>query len=107
MEKIIDLIIASFDFGYMFAVNILTYLVIKTIDQVNGPNKGVPVWLKRIIAVLCGLLLGGIICYYGEYSNVLLYSFIASLISWDTIFKPVIKYFKTLDYNKDEGNIGE
>lgn len=102
MEKIIDLILNSFDFGYMFSVNILTYLVIKSIDQLNGPDKSVPVWLKRIVAVLCGLLLGGIIYVNESYTNVLLYSFIASLVSWDTIFKPVIKYFKNLDYNKNE-----
>ena len=102
MEKIIDLLLNSFDFGYMFSVNILTYLVIKTIDQLNGPNKSVPVWLKRIVAVIGGLILGGIICYQGQYSNILLYSFIASLISWDTIFKPIVKYFKNLDYNKYE-----
>lgn len=102
MEKIIDLLLSSFDFGYMFSVNILTYLVIKTIDQLNGPNKGVSTAIKRIIAVLCGLLLGGIICCYDQYTNVLLYSFIASLVSWDTIFKPIIKYFKELDYNKNE-----
>lgn len=104
MEKIIDLLLGSFDFGYMLTVNILTYLVIKTIDQLNGSNKGVSTAVKRIIAVICGLLLGGIICYNGQYSNVILYSFIASLVSWDTVFKPVIKYFKNLDYNKDENS---
>lgn len=104
MEKIIDLLLGSFDFGYMLTVNILTYLVIKTIDQLNGPNKGVSTAVKRIIAVICGLLLGGIICYYDQFSNVILYSFIASLVSWDTVFKPVVKYFKNLDYNKDENS---
>lgn len=104
MEKIIDLLLNSFDFGYMFSVNILTYLIIKTIDQLNGPDKSVPVWVKRIIAVFCGLLLGGLICINSEYTNTLLYSFIASLISWDTIFKPIVKYFKDLDYNKNEDN---
>lgn len=104
IEKIIDLLLGSFDFGYMFSVNILTYLVIKTIDQLNGPNRGVPAWLKRVIAVLCGLLLGGMIVMNGQYSNVLLYSFIASLVSWDTLFKPIVKYFKELDYNKNENN---
>lgn len=106
MERIIDLIINSFDFGYMFSVNILTYLVIKAIDQINGEDVSVPTWTKRIVAVLCGLLLGGIIYINEGYNNMLLYSFIASLVSWDTIFKPVIKYFKQLDYNKDE-NIRE
>lgn len=101
MEKIIDLILNSFDFGYMFSVNILTYLIIKSVDQLNGPDKGVPTWLKRILAVLCGLILGTMIYINEGYSNILLYSFIASLVSWDTIFKPIIKYFKNLDYNEN------
>jgi hypothetical protein len=28
-----------------------------------------------------------------------MYSFILSLVSWDVIFKPLLKYFKNLDYN--------
>ena len=32
----------------------------------------------------------------------LLYSFITSLVSWDIIFKPIVKYFKNFDYNKNE-----
>lgn len=103
MEKIIDLLINSFDFGFMFSVNIFTYLVIKTIDQING-NKKVPTWSKRIIAVLCGLILGYMIYVNEGYTNKLLYSFIASLVSWDIVFKPIIKYFKNLDYNKNEGS---
>lgn len=105
MEKIIDLIIDSFDLGYMFSVNILTYLVIKLIDQLNGPDKAVPEWQKRVVAIICGLILGGIICYTSGFSTILVYSFIASLVSWDTIFKPIIKYFKNFDYNKNEDNI--
>lgn len=103
MEKIIDILLNSFDFGYMLAVNILTYLVIKAIDTLNGPNKAVPTMLKRTIAVLSGAILGGIIYIHTGYSNVILYSFIASLVTWDTVFKPVVKYFKTLSYNESNG----
>lgn len=104
MEKIIDILLNSFDFGYMLTVNILTYLLIKSIDALNGPNKAVPTAIKRLVAVLSGLVLGGIVYFYSGYSNIILYSFIASLVTWDTIFKPVVKYFKNLSYNQDENS---
>lgn len=97
MEKLIDIILGSFDFGYTLSVNILTYVIIKAIDQFNG-DAHVPTWLKRTLAVLCGLLVGCIIVYFNGYSNILLYSFILSLISWDVIFKPILKKFKNFDY---------
>lgn len=102
MERIIDLIIDSFDFGYMFTVNILTYVIIKTVDQINGPKKGVSQLIKRLIALISGIVLGIIIYINQGYSNMLLYSFITSLVSWDIIFKPIVKYFKNFDYNKNE-----
>lgn len=103
MEKIIDILLDSFDFSYMLAVNVLTYFVIKTIDSMNG-KKHVPTWVKRIIALICGLILGAIITITSGFSNTLLYSFILSLISWDLIFKPIIKRLKGADYkNKDDG----
>lgn len=98
MEKIFDIILSSFDFGYTLSVNILTYLCIKFIDSVNG-EKIVPTWAKRMVAVICGITLGSIIITTQEYSNIILYSFILSLVSWDVIFKPLLKYFKNLDYN--------
>ena len=98
MEKIFDIILSSFDFGYTLSVNILTYLCIKFIDSLNG-DQAVPTWAKRLIAVVCGSTLGGIIISTQGYSNVIMYSFILSLVSWDVIFKPLLKYFKNLDYN--------
>ena len=98
MEKIFDIILSSFDFGYTLSVNILTYLCIKFIDSVNKERK-VPTWAKRLVAVICGTTLGGIIVATQGYTNIILYSFILSLVSWDVIFKPLLKYFKNLDYN--------
>lgn len=99
MDQIINILINSFDFGYMLAVNILTYAIIKMIDQYNG-EKPVPLWLKRVIAVACGIIIAAVIIPIQGYSIPLVYSFIASLISWDIIFKPIIKKLKGADYKK-------
>ena len=96
-EQLTNLLINSFDFGYMFSVNVLTYLIIKTIDYLNG-DKSVPTWLKRIIAVISGLILALIIVLMNGFTPSLLYSFILSLVSWDTIFKPLLKFIKGASY---------
>ena len=96
-EQLTNLLINSFDFGYMFSVNVLTYLIIKTIDYLNG-DKSVPTWLKRTIAVISGLILALIIVLMSGFTSSLLYSFILSLISWDTIFKPLLKFIKGASY---------
>ena len=99
MDKIVDLLIGSFDFGYMFSVNVLTYIVIKVIDALNG-DKVVPSWLKRTIAVICGIAIGVIIVIFNGYTNILLYSFILSLVSWDTLFKPILTRLKGAYYKR-------
>lgn len=100
MERIIDLILGSFDFGYSFSVNILTYLIIKLIDNLNG-NKEVPTYLKRTLAIICGIILGTIMSLTQGFSMIIIYSFIFSLVSWDAVFKPILKHYKQLDYFKD------
>ena len=100
MEQLIDILLNSFDFGYMFAVNVLTYTVIKTIDGLNG-DKVVPSWQKRIIALICGIVLGVVVGYTSGFSTILVYSFILSLVSWDALFKPILRRLKYIDYKKD------
>ena len=99
IDKIVDILINSFDYGYMLSVNVLTYLIIKVVDYFNG-GKIVPVYAKRLIAVISGIILGVIIILSNGYSNTLLYSFILSLVSWDVIFKPIIKKIKGANYKK-------
>jgi len=60
MERIFDIVLSSFDFGYTLSVNILTYLCIKFIDSLNR-ERVVPTWTKRLLAIVCGSILGGII----------------------------------------------
>lgn len=105
MDRIFDIVLSSFDFGYTLSVNILTYLTIKFIDSMNQ-SKPVKRWMKRVIALICGIVLASAIVATQGYSNIILYSFILSLVSWDVIFKPLLKYFKHLDYN-DNGKLRE
>ena len=49
IDVIVDGILSNFDFGFMFIVNVLTYIIIKVIDYFNGDNK-VPTWQKRCIS---------------------------------------------------------
>ena len=103
MEQLIDILLNSFDFGYMFAVNILTYSIIKTIDSLNG-DKAVPSWQKRIISLICGIVLGIVVGFTSGFSTILIYSFILSLVSWDALFKPILKKLKYIDYKKSNDN---
>ena len=68
IDKIADILINSFDYGYMFSVNILTYLIIKTVDYLNG-DKIVPQYAKRLIAVISGIILGVIIILSNIFSH--------------------------------------
>ena len=47
IDVIVDGILSNFDFGFMFIVNVLTYIIIKVIDYFNGDNK-VPTWQKKM-----------------------------------------------------------
>ena len=51
IDVIVDGILSNFDFGFMFIVNVLTYIIIKVIDYFNGDNK-VPTWQKRCVLVI-------------------------------------------------------
>ncbi len=104
MEMIIDFIkdlLSHFDFAYMFVVNLITYMAIKMIDSMNG-SKAVPTWEKRAIAVILGVVLGCIACMLGADRVVIFYSFFVSLVSWDTVFKPLLKFLgDKIDYKKE------
>lgn len=82
-------LLSKFDLAYMFAVNVATYLIIKTIDKFNG-EKIVPTWTKRIVAVIVGIIIGLAVTSFGTDKTTILYSFILSLVSWDILFKPIL-----------------
>lgn len=57
-------LLSKFDLAYMFAVNIATYIIIKVIDNLNG-EKIVPTYLKRIIALIVGIIIAFTVVSFG------------------------------------------
>lgn len=82
-------LLSKFDLAYMFAVNVATYIVIKVIDNLNK-EKIVPTYLKRIIALIVGIIIAFAVVNFGADKTIILYSFILSLVSFDVLFKPIL-----------------
>lgn len=96
INNIITTIINSFDFAYCISVNVLTYLIIKIIDSLNG-NKTVSTWSKRIVLLVVIFSTGVLYNLIGCDNKILLNSAILAPVFWSWIIKPVCKYFK-IDY---------
>lgn len=103
MEQFINIIVRSildnFDFAYMLAINICTYLLIKVIDAANGDKK-VNVWTKRVCLLISIIVLTIIYIIVG-YDNkiILVNSAILSPVFWSWVLKPICKWFK-IDYKQ-------
>ena len=96
INNIITTIISSFDFSYCISVNVLTYLIIKFIDSLNG-NKTVSTWSKRIVLLVVIFSTGVLYNLIGCDNKVLLNSAILAPVFWSWIIKPICKYFN-IDY---------
>lgn len=96
INNIITTIISSFDFSYCISVNILTYLIIKFIDSLNG-KKAVSTWSKRIVLLVVILSTGVLYNLIGCDNKILLNSAILAPVFWSWIIKPICKHFK-IDY---------
>lgn len=99
LNEILRTTATSFDFAFVICVNVLAYLVIKLVDKLNG-NKVVSTWNKRVITLVCAVLMG--IIYFslklGDV-KVVLNSIILSFVFWSWIMKPILGFFK-IDYKK-------
>ena len=95
MDKFIDVIVngilSNFDFGFMFIVNVLTYIIIKVIDYFNGDNK-VPTWQKRCVLVISIVAMATIYIAAG-YDNaiMLVNSAILAPVFWSWAVSPILK----------------
>ena len=98
INNTITTIISSFDFAYCISVNVLTYLIIKIIDSLNG-KKAVSTWSKRIVLLIVILSTGVLYNLMGCDNKVLLNSAILAPVFWSWIIKPICKHFK-IDYRQ-------
>lgn len=104
ISQIINQIINNFDFSYMFIVNVLTYIIIKIIDYLNGNTK-VHKLVKRI-CLLVSIIFVAIIYKLINYNNnvILINSAILAPVFWSWILKPICIKFG-IDYKKIDNTL--
>lgn len=91
IDVIVDGILSNFDFGFMFIVNVLTYIIIKTIDYFNGDNK-VPTWQKRCVLIISIAAMIGIYITAGYDNTIMLVnSAILAPVFWSWVVSPILK----------------
>ena len=98
INNMIQTTLESFDFSYCIVINILTYLIINIINSRNG-NIDMKTWSKRLVLLICTIVLG--ISYYfnGSDVKIIINSSILAPVFWSWIMKPICKKFK-LDYKQ-------
>lgn len=91
IDVIVDGILSNFDFGFMFIVNVLTYIIIKVIDYFNGDNK-VPTWQKRCVLVISIAAMIGIYIIAGYDNTIMLVnSAVLAPVFWSWVVSPILK----------------
>lgn len=101
MEQIINILINNFDYPYMFSINILTYLIIKLLDNLNGDE--LPSFLTKRIVLIINVIIITLVYVLIGYDNkiILVNSAIAAPIFWSWILRPIcIKFgigYKDID----------
>ena len=97
MEQIINQLISNFDFALMLIINVITYFVIKVIDEANG-NKRPTTWQKRIVFIIVAIIAGIIYKVTTNISiNIIINSCIIAPIAWSWLAKPIAGKFG-IDY---------
>lgn len=100
MEQIINQLIYNFDFALILIINIVTYFIIKTIDELNG-NKVPTTWQKRIVFLIVATIMGILYKYVTDVpTNIIINSCIIAPVAWSWLAKPIANKFG-IDYKKD------
>ena len=100
ISQIINTTIESFDFGFCVAVNILTYLIIKLIDELNGSSK-VATWIKRGVMLIAAIVISTAYYITGSNPKLIINSSILAPVFWSWIGKPICDKFN-IGYRKDD-----
>lgn len=103
INPIIDTTLSSFDFSFCITVNIMTYVIIKLIDELNG-SKSVSTWAKRVVMLISVFIVGFLYFISDTPAKLIINSSILAPVFWSWIGKPIcdkldIGYKK--DINKD------
>lgn len=100
MEQIINQLISNFDFALMLIINIITYFVIKIIDEVNG-DKQPTTWQKRIVFLIVAIIVGIVYKVFTNIPiNIIINSCIVAPVAWSWLCKPIARKFG-IDYKQE------
>lgn len=87
----VELFSTHFDLSFMLCVNVLTYILIKAIDDIND-DKSVGTWTKRLVMLIsCFAISAGYVAGGYENTTILINSAILAPVAWSWIFKPILK----------------
>lgn len=103
MEELtlIPLILEYVDVMYVFMCNIITYIVINTIQSLYTKDKIKKGW-KRVISAGVGITLGLIMVFaFGHKGETVFYSFFIQFLTWDYVIKELKSKLKKRK-NSDE-----
>jgi hypothetical protein len=91
INNFVELFNTHFDLSFMLCVNILTYILIKVIDDLNG-DKVVGTWTKRLVMIIsCFAIAAGYKAEGYEETVILINSSVLAPVAWSWIFKPILK----------------
>lgn len=91
ISNFVELFNTHFDLSFMLCVNILTYILIKVIDDLNG-DKVVGTWTKRLVMLIsCFAIAAAYVAGGYENTTILINSAILAPVAWSWIFKPILK----------------
>ena len=102
LNNIIETTLNSFNFTYCIVVNLLTYMIIKLVDEAR--KRKTNVWIKRAILLFVISSTGAVYYVFNEDVKLILNSAILAPVFWSWLMKPLCKKFK-IDY-KDIDYIG-
>lgn len=99
MEQIISQLINNFDFALMLILNVITYIAIKILDEINK-EKNVTTWQKRLIFVVSAVIVGAIYYFASDVKFIkIIDSIIIAPVTWSWLAKP-IAHRMGIDYRK-------
>lgn len=89
MEQIINQLISNFDFTLILIINVVTYIFIKLIDEINK-EKIVTTWQKRIIFASVSIIIGYIYYFLSDIKLIIIIdSIIVAPVAWSWLAKPI------------------
>lgn len=87
---ILNTVIMNIDLMYIVSCNAATFFITKTID--GASKKKLKKWWKRLIAAVVAVVIALIMHHsFGHETEPLFYGAFIQFVTWDYLFKPIVK----------------